>query len=68
MRIDWKARRTQVVAGVVLAGLLAWSVADGAFRTWGQWDYIGWWVLVPLLVLLFATLITFLMRTWGKRD
>jgi phosphate/sulfate permease len=68
MRIDWKSRRTQLVVAVVLAGLLVWSIADGALRTWGQWDYIGWWVLLPLFVLLVAALVTFLARAWGKRS
>lgn len=53
-----------VVVGVVL---LAVSIAQGAFRDWTMWDYIGWWVLLPLAVLLPVALVTYLVRTWGKR-
>lgn len=67
MRIDWKSRRTQLVAGALLVAVLAFSISEGAFRDWVMWDYIGWWVLLPLAVLLPAALITFLARAWGKR-
>ena len=68
MRIDWKSRSTQVVAGVALVAVLVVSISQGAFRTWDGFDYFGWWVALPLLLLLFATLVTFLARAWGKRD
>src|SRR5688500_7497980 len=65
MRIDWKSRRTQLVGAAVLFVLLAVSIWQGAFRDWHVFDYIGWWVALPLLVLLFATLVTYLVRAWG---
>lgn len=65
MRIDWKSRRTQLAAVVVLALLLAVSIWQGAFRNWDTFDYIGWWVVLPLLVLSAATLVTYLVRSWG---
>jgi uncharacterized integral membrane protein len=65
MRIDWKSRRTQLVGAGVLVLLLAVSIWQGAFRDWTGFDYIGWWVLLPLAVLLFASLVTFLARAWG---
>jgi len=68
MRIDWKTRRTQLVVGVVLAALLVWSIAQGAFRDWGMWDYIGWWVLLPVAVLLPISLALFVFRVLTKRD
>jgi uncharacterized membrane protein len=69
MGIDWKSRRTLVVAVVVVAVLLVVSISQGAFRTWDGFDYFGWWVALPLLLLVFAALITFLARAWGtKRD
>ena len=67
MRIDWKSRRTQLVAAV-MAGLLVWSIAQGAFRDWGMWDYIGWWVLLPVAVLLPISLALFVFRALTKRD
>jgi hypothetical protein len=68
MRIDWKARRTQVVVGVALAVFLVLSITQGAFRTWDGFDYFGWWVALPLLLLVFAALITFLARAWGGKS
>lgn len=68
MRIDWKSRRTQIVVGAALAALLAWSIAQGAFRDWGMWDYIGWWVLLPVAVLLPISLALFVFRVLTKRD
>lgn len=56
------------MAGVALVVLLVLSISQGAFTTWGQWDYIGWWVLLPLAVLLPVSLVTYLARAWGKRD
>lgn len=68
MRIDWKSRRTRVVAAVVLVVLLVVSISQGAFRTWDGFDYFGWWVALPMLVMAFAALVTFLMRAWGKSE
>lgn len=61
-------RRIQIGAAVVLAALLALSIAQGAFRDWTMWDYIGWWVLLPICVLLPVSLVVFLIRAWEKRD
>lgn len=68
MRIDWRSRRTQVVAAVALVVVLALSIWQGAFRTWDGFDYFGWWVALPMLVMAFAALVTYLARAWGKRD
>jgi hypothetical protein len=68
MRIGWKSRRTQIVAGAVLLVLLVLSISQGAFTTWGQWDYIGWWVLLPVAVLLPVTLALLLIRLLSRRD
>lgn len=69
MKINGKSRPAQIAAAATLAGLLVWSIASGAFRNWDVFDYLGWWVVVPLLVLLFASLVTYLVRAWGpKRD
>lgn len=68
MRIDWKSRRTQLgAAGVALAVLLVWSIAQGAFRDWGMWDYIGWWVLLPVAALLPISLALFVIRALSRR-
>lgn len=69
MNIDWKSRRTQLGAvGIVLAALLVLSIAQGAFRDWRMWDYLGWWVLLPIAVLLPVTLALLLIRLLSRRD
>lgn len=63
-----RTRRAQIAAVVVLAALLVLSIAQGAFRTWTMWDYVGWWVLLPIAVLLPVTLALLLIRLLGRRD
>lgn len=63
-----RTRRAVIAVAAVLAALLVLSIAQGAFRTWTMWDYVGWWVLLPVAVLLPISLALFLIRAFGKRD
>lgn len=63
-----KSRRVQTAAAVVLAALLVLSIAQGAFRDWTMWDYVGWWVLLPVCVLLPVTLALLLIRLLSRRN
>jgi uncharacterized membrane protein len=63
-----RSLRAQALAAVAVLALLVLSIAQGAFRDWTMWDYIGWWVLLPLAVLLPVALVVFLVRAVGKRD
>jgi len=46
-----KTRRAQIAVVAALVVALVASVAAGAFRTWTMWDYVGWWVLLPIAVM-----------------
>lgn len=62
-----RSRRVQIAAAVALAALLVLSIAQGAFRDWTMWDYIGWWVLLPVAVLLPVSLVVFLVRAFNRQ-
>jgi hypothetical protein len=62
-----RSRQVQIAAAVALAALVVLSIAQGAFRDWTMWDYIGWWVLLPVAVLLPTALVVFLVRAFSRR-
>lgn len=64
MNVDWKSPRT--IGTLVVVALLAFAISQGMFWSWDEMDYLGWGLLV--VVVLIAAAATKFLLTQRKRD